>query len=67
MMKVNLLTIVGNNFSIFSSIEKFKKFAPGIYLMFKLLKHLMLMFGIITIIAMIQIVVLFKSPFYKGY
>lgn len=35
--------------------------------MFKLMKHLMLMFGIISLISIIQIVILFKSPFYKGY
>lgn len=35
--------------------------------MFRLLKHLLLMFAIISIIAIVQVIVLFKSPFYQGY
>ena len=35
--------------------------------MFKLLKHLILMFCAIGVVSMIQMLILLKSPFYKGY
>lgn len=35
--------------------------------MFKLLKHLILMFCAIGVLSIIQMLILLKSPFYTGY
>lgn len=63
----NKCTSLGNRFTIFSNVDKFKKFSPGVYLLFRLLKHLIFMLCCMSLISFVQILMLLKSPYYKNF
>ena len=47
------------------NLDKFRKFGPGVYLMFKLFKHLIILMGIATLLALPQFIILMASPYYS--
>jgi hypothetical protein len=48
-------------------VDTFQKFSPGVYLMFRFLKHVIMMFCVIAGISAIQLTMLLLSPYYQGF
>jgi len=59
MMKANFVHKEdGTPYTMKSHIDDFQRFGPGIYLLFKLLKYLSVVFGVVSLFAMSSIIVL---------
>lgn len=54
--------VVGSKFGLGCSIDEFKLFGPGIFLLFKLLKYLTIVFGLVSVLALVDIIVLVSGP-----
>ena len=48
-----------------SGIEKFRKFGPGVYLMFSFLKWMLILMSIAAVFALPMVVLLLESPHYR--
>ena len=64
-MMVRVWIYLGEKFKLTCHEDKFRKFGPGVFLMFKFIKWMIIITLVACVFSLVQFFVLLESPYYQ--